>query len=491
MAAKLDSKISSLYQPLEPNQVRLLQLNPDANAIDLGGFKVVDLCDTPPYYALSHSWTSQDRYTNVSVGGYPLTLATDLVACVKRLSQLWHKKTDLKPHVQYAWIDSICIDQSNLAERSAQVALMGRLYRGSIRTLIWLGDDDDNCFEAWTLLDHIYTICRQQNPTVSDPSDIPARIFLQSAHDASGLPAWDDQKWTHLARLMQRRWFSRIWVVQEVALSRLDPVVLHGDHCYPWSRIGWAAAWFRKNGYMRLPQIPEMLRNVYSMTPLRQAGELWPLDALVAMTQIKFNATDQRDKIYGLLGLAREFQDPFDLPDELQPDYTIDMAELCPKMARFMLGRSRSLALLTRARGLGGTISRKQRAQDLDLPSWCPDWSDLVIPNEGIATSLSWVDWKERSKPARFGFLKQFSASAGIELDMEDHVEDPRTLALRGIRVSEVENVTPFAVNLSRKTEPEEPFTAQMIQILSQALRLLRRHSSCHTGIEPVPIEGR
>jgi hypothetical protein len=39
------------------------------------------------------------------------------------------------------WIDQICIDQKSLAERSAQVKLMGEIYTRAANVLVWLGAD--------------------------------------------------------------------------------------------------------------------------------------------------------------------------------------------------------------------------------------------------------------------------------------------------------------------------------------------------------------
>jgi hypothetical protein len=38
------------------------------------------------------------------------------------------------------WVDAICIDQSNLVERSEQVMLMDRVYSNCSGFLVWLGD---------------------------------------------------------------------------------------------------------------------------------------------------------------------------------------------------------------------------------------------------------------------------------------------------------------------------------------------------------------
>jgi hypothetical protein len=40
------------------------------------------------------------------------------------------------------WIDALCIDQSNMEERSEQVKSMARIYSQASRVVIWLGETD-------------------------------------------------------------------------------------------------------------------------------------------------------------------------------------------------------------------------------------------------------------------------------------------------------------------------------------------------------------
>lgn len=475
------SDARKMYVSLAPSQIRLLRLHPDAGARELGTLEVVDLPDAPPYYAISHSWTNGRPNGTLYLGGcWTLALNVELLACVRRLCELSvARDNELSLPIEYVWIDNICINQADPAERSSQVALMRRIYQQSIRTLIWLGCEsqwNDSC-EAWPLLDDIYTIFREQNPTVCNASDIPVRMFSQLAHDCSGLPSWDHHRWEQLRRLMELRWFSRIWVVQEVALSTQDPVLLHGKCCYSWSRFGWAVAWLRRNGYMRLPQIPNQLRNVDTMTSLQQAHKPWPLDALMSITQVKFHASDQRDKIYGLLGLAAECQDDSAIPDELMPDYSIDLTGLYCKIARYLLRRTGSLALLTRARGSGTTSTVRQRRMDLDLPSWCPDWSDFKAFNEGISISLSWVHDASISQPARLGFPIHYAASSGLALVLDEGCtdeDDPTALKVRGIRLGLVSQVIPFDIKPVRDRDSDQHFSSQMARIVTATLSLLR-----------------
>lgn len=41
------------------------------------------------------------------------------------------------------WIDAVCINQDDIEERAAQVAIMRLIYTQADRVIIWLGVDDD------------------------------------------------------------------------------------------------------------------------------------------------------------------------------------------------------------------------------------------------------------------------------------------------------------------------------------------------------------
>lgn len=111
------------------------------------------------------------------------------------------------------WIDAICIDQDDPSERNHQVQMMSRIYTRAKEVCIWLGDGDLSSKRAIDFIrDEIMEL----------------RNFDALCNDRK----YTDQ-WKALMMLMQRDWFSRRWVVQEIALASKATI-----HCGPDS-ISW------------------------------------------------------------------------------------------------------------------------------------------------------------------------------------------------------------------------------------------------------------
>jgi hypothetical protein len=450
------------YTGIPPDHIRLLRVDTDESNPDAGSLEVVSLDKAPPFYALSHSWGTQTEVCPVQIDGCVLHLTPGLTSGLQVLQRLAANDSSFNPPLRYIWIDSICVDQKSIADRSSQVALMRKIYSTSIKTLIWLGPQLIWAESAWQLVDQIYNLFESQHAASKIEVDIPVGIYSNAFHIDTKLPAWTDPRWNHLKLLMDLKWFSRIWVVQEVVLSPQDPIILHGERLYPWHRLQWASAWLRRTGYMRLPHIPEKLLNVSNMGNLRHCRTKWPLDALMSFTITKFHATDQRDKIFGLLGIAAECQDASQIPEALRPDYSIDLAQTYLKVARFLLKNGCSLAILTRAHGATGCTMRKQRIKDFaELPSWTPNWSDFRVFNKGIRTSLARAHFSDPEKPPRLGFSQHHAASAELELKLHD-TEDISVLRVAGVRLGTITQVHCFDENEASKDDFEHVIESKL-----------------------------
>ncbi|KAK6442070.1 hypothetical protein LTR95_001689 [Oleoguttula sp. CCFEE 5521] len=87
------------------------------------------------YEALSYVWgTSQAAY-NITVNGEPgFNVTENLHRALARLR--------LKDQSRVLWVDAVCINQTDLAEKADQVSRMDDIYTHAERVLIWLGDCD-------------------------------------------------------------------------------------------------------------------------------------------------------------------------------------------------------------------------------------------------------------------------------------------------------------------------------------------------------------
>src|SRR6266480_5083928 len=138
-------------------QIRLLTLIPAAfgsevcimlERIELGG------ANPPDYEALSYVWGSTLAPDSVQIllskkqgqdGARILNVTKNLS------SALQHLRYETRPRVM--WIDAICIDQSNLKERSYQVALMSDIYQLAQRVVVWLGPETPNSSTALNMME--------------------------------------------------------------------------------------------------------------------------------------------------------------------------------------------------------------------------------------------------------------------------------------------------------------------------------------------------
>ena len=256
-----------------------------------------------------------------------------------------------------------------------------------------------------------------------------------------------------------------------MALSRRDPIILHGPYRYPRYKISWAAAWLRRSGYVRLAHVPNQLLNVVAMSYIRRSQNPWPLNALLCLTSIKFQATDPRDKVYGLLGLASETQNLTHEFDALYLDYQLDVIEVYRRVTLFLVKRYRNLSTLTRTNVLGEGLAQRQRKYSWDQrPSWVADWSDFTVNESQVAKTLSWLFHSINTDIGSLGFPEHYNASGGLPVQLHEST-DVSTLRLTGIWVDTVTNTVQF--NDPNETDTENDIICPILRFYKIAAPLL------------------
>ncbi|OTA86511.1 hypothetical protein M434DRAFT_24190 [Hypoxylon sp. CO27-5] len=461
------------YDHLPVGYIRLLKIDCDALGSLSGSLETMPLDDAPPYFALSYSWGTHKQDVPVYINDMVLFVSPTLARALRRLRELRMDKTELSRdiRIQWLWIDRICINQDNTPERSHQVKCMERIYARAIRTLIWLeSESESETYSAWQLVDKIYDVFRKEHRDAKFFTDIPFRIYSDANHAFLGIPKWHDASWENLRTLLHQPWFTRVWIIQEVVLSRQDPIILCGELRYPWNRLGWVASWMRRNGYLRLPEVPNELQNVDTIANIRRSVNNWRLDALLVATSVKFHATDQRDKVYALLGLALECRTPKGIPEELAPNYELDARHVYTNVAMYLFQRYKTLAALTRITGVIGDESRNQREHTFEqLPSWVPNWGDFIVMERMVVKSFSWVPFSGPTELQALGFPEIYNASAGLGAKFSGCL-DSSVLRIQGLKVGRIVHIVPPA---KQESNENYDFSPQMMLIWKTAVLLL------------------
>lgn len=360
-------KKSLVYKSLTGvDEIRLLRLSARKSTDDrvLYGFlESTSLYTRPEYTAVSYTWADADGNRDLSevifLGDLwvPLPITSNCAAALRRLRS-GHQ-------VQTIWIDSICINQSSKDEKSHQVGLMRDIFSRATSVTIFLGEDEDT-------------------PDARLLKRTSETLFYNGGQGEVTLAAVRD----HLAvrALFDRPYWSRIWVIQEVLLSKKAIVVL-GETAIPLQSL-LKANLVEPEGPRREFSVPPWLRLGRSL-PI---GDFNGLSTLLTETSTCL-ATDPKDMVFALLGLVQGAH-----LEGLVADYSKSTYEIRIGIAAYFLIRHRQTNLLKSA-----AYDASERQNDLllpGLPSWVPSWNAYQTDEPVFANSVDgrcWTDLKQGS----------------------------------------------------------------------------------------------
>lgn len=181
-------------------------------------------CEQPTrvqYEAVSYCWNNEQPSTKVYLNGLSFEAPSTAVEVLRNLRFADHTRT--------LWIDALCINQQDPEERAQQVAMMGDVYRNSSTTLIWLGPSDDN-IRTRSAVKFCSAVAQQilQGQDISKLSDLET---VASICQKIGIPRENTPEILDI--IFMRRWFTRLWVWQEAALSPVS-ICYIGSFTIPW-----------------------------------------------------------------------------------------------------------------------------------------------------------------------------------------------------------------------------------------------------------------
>ena len=229
------------YQRLAGNDsFRLLRLIPNIIGFRLQCLMIeVSLSDLTEYeyLAMSYTWGSPDDKVSIPCGssGEIVMIPRNLYAALLCLAtEPWQGALNTGDPIGYSlwiWADAICIDQSNLAERGQQVQLMRQIYQSASSVLVWLGPREDTDQGLVELIDGLH-----QRLSKATKDQDPHSLDLVALKDAGQIPDAASEEWVRLGNFYQEPWFTRKWVIQEVACAKRIGL-MKGPLVIPWDPL--------------------------------------------------------------------------------------------------------------------------------------------------------------------------------------------------------------------------------------------------------------
>ncbi|KAK1068776.1 hypothetical protein LTR74_005434 [Friedmanniomyces endolithicus] len=348
------------YDKLGKSDIRLLNLLPgDWNEEICCTIFTANAHDHPPdYEAVSYTWGDPfgpRKYIRI-VGSSTRSgrLSTSFVMRVSEGS--FDALRRLRSHrggvARTLWMDAVCVNQADVAERNAQVQKMKSIFSDAQRVLVYVGEAaNDSAVLLESVRDSTLARTTPTPAIVTSSNDEPARIGDSMLHG----PFVDNPMRRSLEAFLLRRWFSRIWVVQEVLLAKQATLICGEDEA-PWSSFEAAVSSRYAEYATATVALPAVL-----------CGHAWPSLGMLGALQTarSCDATDPRDKVYGIAALLQLAHPRLDTASSIGVDYRKSVDAVFADVALAHLGSPAGQCKLD-------LLSYVQ--SDTMASSWVPDW---------------------------------------------------------------------------------------------------------------------
>jgi hypothetical protein len=282
---KLRSTPSFRHEPLDRRKrsfrlIKVLRDRSDDGLLQLSLWH--DSISTSSYQCLSYRWGDRPQCHTVLINGAEFRIGENLYHFLAELHATVHKSTSETSEA--LWIDSICINQTSIMERGHQVQHMGTIYATAKEVLVWLGNEN----LSYAMYEWIQAEPRKECPA--------------TLHD----------RWN---RIRYNPYWCRAWIVQEILLAA-HVTVLFPAMRLDYARLGraitrsadlnrleeevaaqlwtfWCERWKKPAHHKHKPKTLDWIRHQHD------SEGFWTLIQMHKAAK----CTDERDRIYSLLGL--------------------------------------------------------------------------------------------------------------------------------------------------------------------------------------------
>ena len=256
---------------------------------------------TQGYVARSYTWGDPNRTKTIEVNGIKVQVTTNLEAALQAL-----RKRPLMRQGCPLWVDALCINQASVAERSEQVGRMRDIYKNAKAVVMWVGDWDESSAKAIQLMKALAVAYNTGSDT------------LMVENLRKGNSPFPRGSWAALEAFMERPYWNRVWILQEVAMGSRSTPILCGDEMFTWGELYDAFYHFASKhvdlvfSYMseecatRAVQPKGLKRNHLIQLNRQQNIQQGKAPAYclpILDVGRKCSVSDEKDRVYGILGM--------------------------------------------------------------------------------------------------------------------------------------------------------------------------------------------
>ncbi|KAL2059892.1 hypothetical protein VTL71DRAFT_10047 [Oculimacula yallundae] len=214
------------YQALhDPNSIRVIELLPalDRDRPIIINLSEVLLSSDTQYEALSYTWENQQATKDITCNEAPLRVTENVFQALRQL------RKSKKAQRRVLWIDAICINQKDRAEKTSQVSMMGTIYGHAHRVNIWLSHSTEVMRAAFEYI--------RQSTGQKLSFDKIADEHLNELKNG-------------FEQLTSHPYWTRVWTVQEAALNENCWIYL--GQLKPLKLLSFGVMSYDVEGYMNL-----------------------------------------------------------------------------------------------------------------------------------------------------------------------------------------------------------------------------------------------
>ncbi|MCJ1262130.1 hypothetical protein MMC22_002000 [Lobaria immixta] len=404
------------YIPLNvhQNEIRLVRVLPGCGDDELHCTITHErLNPNLDYQALSYAWIDHQVYSKNDINiPEKLFINEDSFCLIQKNLASFFKHIRLADNTTgLIWVDALCINQNDTTERSSQVLRMSEVYKLAQRVFVWLGPENNDSTAALSFIKHPLDV--EIRPAHALSTDFAWWSAAELATLESGIRTQATvPTWKAVIHLLERAWWSRTWVVQESFLGQ-ELIFMCGHEI-----ATWLVLW-------------NLVENLWAHSHLTR-----PSTSALSLRHTQ--ASDPRDKVYGLLGLASDAK--LIVPC---PDYSLTYEEVYTDLFKTMTSVRGDLDWLTLA---------DSTRNDSIFPSWYPDLTKKS-PVDSINTSRSVAEGK------LCGFYAAKDSKPVLELDSAS-----LKCTITGFMVDRVDGV-----GAKQEMHTVDPIAIELTQPLSEA----------------------